>query len=110
MIENIAPGAIILTYIMIGVSVAIIVGFAAVKVATNFKQSQNTIIGMVLMLLIFFVSYSASSGADYLQYKAEMGITETTSKLVNAGLITFLITAGIAIVSILYAEISKAIK
>lgn len=110
MIENLAGPAIVLTYIMIIISVAVIIGFAAVKVATNFKQSQNTIIGVVLMLLIFFISYSASSGADYVQYKAEMGITENTSKLVNAGLVTFLITAGIAIVSILYAEISKAIK
>ncbi len=110
MIESLAGPAIVLTYIMIIISVAVIIGFAAVKVATNFKQSQNTIIGVVLMLLIFFISYSASSGADYIQYKAEMGITETKSKLVNAGLVTFLITAGIAIVSILYAEISKAIK
>ena len=110
MIEKLGGIGIIVSYILIGISVAIIIGFAVIKVASDFSKSKNSIIGLVALVLIFIIAYATSSGADYINYKADMGITESTSKLVNAGLVTFLIVGAIAIVSILYAEINKALK
>ncbi|MCC5917077.1 MAG: hypothetical protein JJU02_07090 [Cryomorphaceae bacterium] len=110
MIEKIGFFGIGLAYLLIGVSVAIILGFAVVKVVSDFNKSKNSIIGLIAMVLIFYISYAASSGADYVTYKADMNITETTSKLVNAGLVTFLIIGGIAVVSILYVEVGKMIR
>ncbi|TVQ78586.1 MAG: hypothetical protein EA358_04890 [Flavobacteriales bacterium] len=108
--EKFGNFGIILTYIMIGISVAIIVGFALIKVVTDFQKSKNSIIGLVIMLVIFLIAYATSSGADYVNYKADMGITESTSRMVGAGLVTFFIIGAAAVIAIIYAELSKALK
>jgi hypothetical protein len=108
--EKFGNFGLVLTYILIGISVAIIIGFALVKVVTDFQKSKNSIAGLGIMLVIFLIAYATSSGADYVNYKADMGITEGTSRMVGAGLVTFFIIGAAAIVSIIFAEVSKALK
>ncbi|GCD77953.1 hypothetical protein JCM31826_14350 [Thermaurantimonas aggregans] len=101
---------IILTYIMIGICVAAIVGFAVSKVFTHFSKVKNALIGIAVLLVIFLIGYSIADGSDYVNYPASMGITEAKSKMVGTGLTTFYVLALLSVLSILYVEVSKIFK
>jgi uncharacterized membrane protein YtjA (UPF0391 family) len=66
-------------------------------------------IGIGVILLLFGVSY-AMSGSEVDLKAAALGVTETSSKLIGAGLIMFYITLVLSILALIYSEISKALK
>jgi uncharacterized membrane protein (Fun14 family) len=101
---------ITLTYILIGICVATIVGFAISKVFTHFSKVKNALIGIAVLLIISLAGYTSADGSDYVNYPASMNITEVTSKMVATGLTTFYILTLLSIVAILYVEVSKIFK
>ncbi|HEX5171060.1 MAG TPA: hypothetical protein VFW11_17915, partial [Cyclobacteriaceae bacterium] len=78
----------------------------AVKSPGAFLKSLYGIIGLVV---IFIVAYAISSNAVKPSW-AVSGIGESASKLIGAGLIVLYITILIAIIGLIYSEISKAFK
>ncbi|REE05722.1 hypothetical protein [Marinoscillum furvescens] len=72
----------------------------------SFADPQSLLksgIGVIGLLVVFGIGYGLASGEA-------PGTTEATSKVVGAGIITMYIMFGVAIVGIVYTEISKIIK
>ena len=78
----------------------------AIKAPANLLKS---LYGVFALIVVFIIAY-ALSGSDVKPQWAVIGITEGTSKLVGAGLITFYIVMFAAVIGLIYSEISKAFK
>ena len=91
-----------LSYILIGVSVLIAVGMPLVKSFSDPHSLKKMGVGVGSLLLVFLISYFMASG------ETSGEVSETSVKLVGAGLTTFYILAIGAIGAIFYTEIKKA--
>jgi hypothetical protein len=65
--------------------------------------------GVGALLVLFIIAYLIS-GSEVTMAQQAAGVTESGSKLIGAGLTMFYFVFVIAIVSMIYSEISKALK
>lgn len=72
-------------------------------------ELKKPVIAILIMIALFAVSY-ALTGSDLTPEQAAKGITETTSKMVGAGLTMFYLISAIAVLGLIYSEINKALK
>ena len=96
-------------YFLLFIAVAAAMFFpllAAVKEPSTLGKSAIGIGGMVVL---FVIAYLLSDDQVNLK-SAAMGITGSGSKLIGAGLIMFYITLLLAVLALIYSEISKALK
>ncbi|MEO1256167.1 MAG: hypothetical protein AAFY41_14960 [Bacteroidota bacterium] len=91
-----------LSYILIGVCILAAVGMPLVKAFGDPESLKKIGIGVGALIVVFLVSFFTANGGDY------ENASDTTAKLVGAGLTTFYILATDAIVGIVYTEIKKA--
>lgn len=91
-----------LSYILIGVCILTAVGMPLVKAFGDIQSLKKMGMGVGTLLVVFLVAFFTSGG------EATGEVTETTVKLVGAGLTTFYILAIAAIGGIVYTEIKKA--
>lgn len=96
-----------LTYVLIGICIAGILGFSVANIAKNPGGAKSALIGIAGLALVFIITYVASDGSDATTIFADEGITEGTSKTVGMGLTTFYVLTAVAIVAILYVEVSR---
>lgn len=102
-------------FIQLGYWLSVIAALAAIvfSVLNLFKdtaKAKNSLIGIGALLVVMAIAYGISSGADFAQYKGDITVTEATSRMVSTGLNAFYIFLFIAIITILYTEVSKAFK
>jgi hypothetical protein len=96
-------------YALLFIAVAATIIFPIIHMLKEPKALLESAIGIGVLLVVFGVSY-ALSGSDVNLKAAAVGITETTSKLIGAGLIMFYITLVLSVLALIYSEISNAIK
>lgn len=96
-----------ITYLLIGICVLGILGFSVMNIAKNPGGAKSALVGIGALALIFIITYVSSDGSDATTVFAEEGITETTSKRVGMGLGTFYVLTAVAILSIIYVEVSR---
>ena len=104
--ESLINIGIILTYLMIGSAALTAIGFGIKKMMANTENAKKTLYTIAGLSAILLFSYLIASN-EVLQSFEKYEITESTSKQVGMGLITFylLILGGIG--AVLYAELSK---
>src|SRR5690349_16274692 len=73
------------------------------------KALVKTGILIVGLLVLFFISYSVSSGAVTAKYTA-MGVDEGSSKLIGAGLVMLYIFLFVSIAAMVLSEVYKLFK
>ena len=78
----------------------------AIKTPASLGKSA---VGIGALVVLFGISY-ALSGTHLSVKSAAMGITESSAKMIGAGLIMFYVALGFSILVLIYAEISKALK
>ena len=92
---------------------AIAVGSAILLPLASILKSpgevKKSLIGIGAIVVLFVISY-ALSGSEVSADQSAKGVTETTSKLVGAGLTMFYLVAFVAILGLIYSEINKALK
>jgi len=66
-------------------------------------------IGLGIVVVVFGVSYAIADSSVNVK-AAAMGITESSSKLIGAGLIMFYVALVLSALALIYSEISKALK
>jgi hypothetical protein len=96
-------------YILLFASIVTAVVFPllhAIKTPGTFKKS---LIGIGAIAVVFVISY-ALSGSGVTPKQMTMGVDESSSKLIGAGLIMFYLTLFGSVIGIIYSEISKALK
>ncbi len=96
-----------LTYVLVGICVAGILGFSVANILKNPAAAKSALIGIAGLVVVFVLSYALSDGSDATTMFADEGITETTSKRVGMGLGTFYVLTAVAILAILYVEVSR---
>ena len=97
-------------YFLLILTAAITIIFPIVFLILNPKNSIKIFIALGLMVIIAIISYSLSQ-VNFTEFQLEkLGTTAATSKNVGAGLIFTYILAGLTVLSIIYASISKILK
>ena len=91
-----------ISYILIGVCILTAVGMPLMKAMGDPDSLKKMGMGVGALVLVFIIGYFTASG------EASGDASETTTKLVGAGLTTFYILAIAAIGGIVYTEIKKA--
>lgn len=98
------------TYVLLGLAVLGIVVFSLVQVIKNPKGARNALIGIAILAGILLVTYSISDSADLHLYSDKIDVSEETSQLVGMGLYSFYVLSALAILSILYVELTRLFK
>jgi hypothetical protein len=102
------------TYIITGLTVLLVIGFAIYNMFVKPKAAFRALIGIAALAVILVVSWLLSSSAIdpvFVRDIAEnIEVTDTLSKQVGAGLIATYILAALSVMAIIYASISKLIK
>ena len=98
------------TYALIGIGILAILIFSLAKVAKDPAGAKSALVGIVGLLVVGGLAYALSTGSDATTVFKKLEISEGTSHWVGTGLIGFYILAALAILSILYVEVSRLFK
>jgi uncharacterized protein YacL len=102
---------IILTYIFVGLAIATIVFFAIKALASDFKQTVLSLVGLGVLVLVFVVSFAISGSDDISPLFFDKTDTNPAhSKIIGSGLIMLYIMVAAAFSAIIYAQISRLFK
>jgi hypothetical protein len=96
-------------YTLLFVAVAAAVIFPIISSISNPSSLLKTGIGIGVVLVLFGLSY-ALAGSDLPPSAIAAGLSESSVKLISAGLIMFYIVLVLAVLALIYSEISKALK
>lgn len=97
----------IIAYILIGICIVGILGFSIANLAKNPKAAKGALFGILGLVVVLGLSYAMADGADATTTFAKEDITESISKRVGMGLGAFYVLTGMAILAILYVEVSR---
>jgi len=102
---------IIITYIFVGLALAIILFFAVKALVADFKSAVVTLVGLGVIVSIFLVSYLISNPADVSpEFFEKRDANPAYSKILGSGLIMLYLTFAAAVVAIIYAQVSRIFK
>ena len=96
-------------YGMVMVAALLAVGFPLWIASKNPKSLVGTGVGLGSILVLFLVAWLLSSSEVYSSY-AEFGVDASLSKFIGGMLNLVYILAGLAVVGIVYSEVSKGLK
>ncbi len=98
-------------YVLFIVSTLSALLFPIISLITDIKKAKRTIVGVAALAITVGLAYAFASGAIPNFHNIEkFNITESISKSVGTGLFTVYLLGGIAIIGILFTEISKSFK
>jgi len=102
---------IIWAYILLVITLVLTLGFSLFNMVTNPKGATKSLLGLVGAAVIILIAYFlADDTLLNLPHYTGKDNVPATLKLVDTGLFTTYIFAGLAVIAILYAEIAKAFK
>ena len=96
-------------YALIAVAAIGAVVFALINIVSKPGGLVRAAIGIGALVGLFFVSYALTSGEVSAAERAR-GLTEGTARLVGAALVMFYIAFVLAILALIYSEITKAFR
>ncbi|MDP3462622.1 MAG: hypothetical protein Q8S18_07530 [Bacteroidales bacterium] len=97
-------------YILLVIAVIVAVVSPIFSYIQNPKNAVKLLLSLGIIVLVAIIAYSFS-GNSFSNIKLEqMNITAQTSRLVGMGLLFTYITAGFAILAVIYSSISKLLK
>ncbi len=98
-----------LLYALVGIAAVAAVVFSLLNIVTKPGGLVRAAIGVGALVVLFFVSY-ALSGSDLTAAQRATGLTENAAKMIGAALIMFYIAFVLAIIALVFSEITKAFK
>jgi hypothetical protein len=107
--ETLINFGIILTYVMVAIATIIAIVFGIIQMMQNKKNAKKILYSMLGLIAVILLSYIMASDEVLGAYE-KYEITASTSKQVGMGLNTFYILAIIAVIAVLYAELSKVLS
>jgi len=96
-------------YALFLVAVLSAVGLSLMNALKNPGSFGKSMIGIVALFALFGICY-AISDATVQPTWVVMGITPKTVKLIGGGLLTLYLTGLVAVIGLIYSEITKAFK
>lgn len=99
------------SYFLVAIGALIAIVLPLIKSLDDPKSLLKTAVGIVGIVVLFFIAYSISSNEVLPKFEASpFNLTPGGSQLVGGMLITTYILAVIALGSIVVTEVTKAIK
>ncbi|MCX7953937.1 MAG: hypothetical protein N3A01_01965 [Bacteroidales bacterium] len=95
-----------LTYFLIAAAIFLALFFAVKSIIQNFKASRISLIGILVLIIVFVVSYIISSSETYEKFQ----IGASLSKAIGGALYTLYFIFILTIVAALYSELNKFFK
>lgn len=96
-------------YGLLFIAVAAALFFPLLQAAKQPAALGKSAIAIGVLVVLFVAAYAFSDSSVNMK-AAAAGISESSSKFIGAGLIMFYITLGLAVLALIYSEISKALK
>ena len=96
----------IIAYALLGVAVIAVIVLPIINAISNPRSLVTGAIGLAFILIVFGIGYSVA-GAEVTAIYSKFGIDAGLSKYVGGIISTTYILVGIALVGIVYTEISK---
>ncbi len=97
---------IIICYILLAVATLAAVVFPIIQFAQNPKNAKGALVGVGALVVVVAISYVLASDNN----PSNMEITADAAKQVGTGLFAFYFLAGVAVVAVIYSEVSKLFK
>lgn len=97
-------------YVIFVLVLAFVLFFVIKNLFTNAKSIKNTLVGIGAFLGILIVSYVVSGGDPTKYYDNNVLVSDGTSQLVGAGLVTFYILVVVSLVAMAWSGINKIKK
>lgn len=97
-------------YALIAMTVVITLMSALLNIFSSSRKAVKFLIAIALVVVIAVLAFAISGNEYTVPQLAKLNITETTSRMVGAGLIIMYLLGGIAILSIIYATVSNIFK
>jgi len=94
-----------LAVVLMIISIVSIIVVSVVGIFTRGRQNLRTLVGFALLIIVFIISYMLADGSMTLNK-----VSETTSKLISAGLGLMSVTFVIAILAIVFTEVWSFFK
>ncbi|WP_339705886.1 hypothetical protein [Algoriphagus aquimarinus] len=99
------------SYLLVAIGIVVAVLMPLINSLDNPKSLLKSAIGIVGIVVLFFIAYSISSNEVLPKFEASpFNLTPAGSQLVGGMLITTYILAILALGSIVLTEVTKAIK
>lgn len=92
---------------MIIICVVAILIFSIGQVIGHPGAAKSVMIGVVGLVVVGGLSYALSTGTDANGMFAKLGVSEGSSHMVGTGLYAFYILMALAVLSIIYVEITR---
>ncbi|HNT50078.1 MAG TPA: hypothetical protein PKK67_05800 [Cyclobacteriaceae bacterium] len=96
-------------YGLFGLSLLAAVLLPAINLTKSPGGLVKSLMGVGALVVLFFVAYLLADTSVSLK-AASLGETESSVKMIGAGLILFYIVMVIAVIGIIFSEINKALK
>jgi len=100
---------IYIVFLFFGVALLSAVLLPLINALKNPAGLLKSLMGVGALVVLFIITYSIS-GSEVTAKAAAMGVDESGSKLIGAGLILFYSVFVIAFLGIIFSEINKAFK
>jgi hypothetical protein len=97
-----------LAYIALAIAAFGVIGFSVFQMVMDFKKAKTALIGIGLIVALFFISYSLSDNQAF-TVKDKTVLAEEM-RLVEAGIYSFYILLAVSILAIIYFSISRYFK
>ncbi|MBK6966282.1 MAG: hypothetical protein IPH20_20750 [Bacteroidales bacterium] len=94
------------TYILLLLAIVASLAFPLIQTFGNLKAAKGALLGIGLVLVIFFISYMVSP-AETGPFYERFGVSPSLSKLIGGGLVATYLFFFAAAASILYASVMK---
>jgi NADH:ubiquinone oxidoreductase subunit 6 (subunit J) len=107
--EGMLNFSIILVYVIFFATIAILLVFALIQIATNIKNSYKALLGVLFIVLLLVIGYFMSSG-DLSTSAIKMQHTVSEVKWIGSGVFTFYIVLFLSLAAIVVSAIINAIK
>lgn len=108
--DSVLNGFFLLAYIAFGLSLFFAIFFPIVQIFANPKDAVRTLIVVIFLIALWFVSYAISDNSFTPTQLEKLETTVQISRMVGAGLIYTYFVFGMAVVAIVYASISSIFK
>lgn len=99
---------LIAAYVLLGLAAIAAIGFSIFHLILNFNKAKNALIGMAILLVVFFIGFSIATSEVYADVAIPVG--EGASKIIGGGIHTTFILIGLAIVAAVFTEVSKLFR
>ena len=108
--SSLLNSALIITYIVFGIAVVSALIFPLIRMASSPKNALKGLIGVVVIFIVGFISYSLSSNELTPELLEKLQTTESTSVWTGAGLILLYIVGFFSLAAAVFLVIRGSIS